>query len=58
MNFMAVKKLRKHSGFIIFKESVFTPVKTGYVKGESFVNRRYTEGIPLLSKMVYRKVRV
>ena len=34
MNFMAVKKLRKHSGFTIFKESVFTPVKTGYVKGE------------------------
>ena len=31
MHFMAVKKLRKHSGFVIFtylKDKVFTEVKT------------------------------
>ena len=46
-----------------FKGSAFTAVKrdekflTRYVKGVAFVNRRYTRGVPFLSKMVYKKVR-
>ena len=31
---------------------MFTAVQTGYVKAVSFVNRRYTNGVSLLSKMV------
>ena len=30
---------------------------TRYVDGIQFVNRRYTKGVPFLSKMVYRRVR-
>ena len=30
---------------------------TRYVKGVPFVNRKETKGLPLLSKVVYRKVR-
>ena len=46
-----------------FKESAFTAVKrvnakflSRYVKEVSFVNRRYTNGLPFLSKMVYKMV--
>ena len=66
MHFIAVKKLRQSSFFVIysyFKDSAFTAVKrvnakflTRYVKEVSFVNRRYTNGLPFLSKMVYKMV--
>ena len=58
-----MKKLRQSSFFVIysyFKDSAFTAVKrvnakflTRYVKEVSFVNRRYSNGLPFLSKMVY-----
>ena len=57
MHFMAEKKLRKRSDFVIysyFKDNQFTAVKrvvkvyTGYVKGVPFANRRYTKGVPFL----------
>ena len=66
MHFMAVKKLRNRSGFVIYsylKDSVFTAFKwdakfyTRYVKGAPLVNRRYTKGEPFVSKMVYKRVR-
>ena len=50
MHFMAVKKSRKRSGFVIYsllKDSAFAVVERGasfltrYVKGVPFVNRRY-----------------
>ena len=57
MHFVARKKSRKHSGFVIYsscKYSAFTAVKrdekvlTRYVKGVSFVNRRYMTGAEYL----------
>ena len=61
-----MKKLRQSAFFVIysyFKESAFTAVKrvnakflTWYVKEVLFVNRRYTIGLPFLSKMVYKVV--
>ena len=67
VDFNAVKKLRKRSGFVIylwyFKESAFTVVErdakfyTWCVKGVSFINRRYTKGGTFLSKTVYKRVR-
>ena len=66
VHFIAVKKLRQSSFFMIysyFKDSAFTAVKrvnakflTRYVKEVSFVNRRYSNGLPFLSKMVYKMV--
>ena len=47
MHFTVMKKSRKRSGFVIysnFKYSAFTAV-------------RYVKGVPLLSKMVYKRVR-
>ena len=65
MYFIAVKKLRQSSFFVIysyFKNSAFTAVKrvnakflTRYVKEVLFFNR-YTNGLPFLSKMVYKMV--
>ena len=61
MHFLAVKKLWKHSGFVIcsyFQDSVFTAVKrdakfwTRYVKGVPL--RRPMKGVPFLSKMMYK----
>ena len=64
MHLIAVEKLRQSSFFGIysyFKDSAFTVVKrvnakflTWYVKEVPFVNRRYTNGLPFLSKMVYK----
>ena len=59
MHFLAVKKSRKSSGFVMysyFKDSTFT-AKPGYVKRVPFVNRRYTKGAPFRSKLVYKMVR-
>jgi len=51
MDFMAGKKSRKRSGFVIYsylKDSAFAAVERGadfltrHVKGVPFVNRRYT----------------
>ena len=59
---MAVKKLRKRSGFVTVHE--FTVIEsdakfqTRYMKGGSFVNRRYKKGGPILSKMEYKRLRV
>ena len=45
------------------KDSAFTAVKrdvkfqTSYVRGVSFVNGRYTKGVPFLQKEVHRGVR-
>jgi len=63
--FMAVKKSRKFPVFFSFihKDSAFAAVKreatfcTKYVERVPFVNRRYTKGVPFLSKMVYERVR-
>ena len=44
----------------IFKDRTFITVErdakiyTRYVRGDSFVSRRYTKGIPSVSKMVYK----
>ena len=44
-------------------ESAFTEVtrdvnfSTRYVKGVTFVNRTYTKWLPLMSNMVYKRVR-
>ena len=56
MHFVAMRKSRKHSGFVIYsscKYSAFTAVKnekvlTRYVKGVSFVNRRHMKGAEYL----------
>ena len=66
MHFIAVKKLRQSPVFVIysyFKNSAFTAVKrlntkflTRCVKEVPFVIRRYTNGLPFLSKMVYKMV--
>ena len=65
MHFMAVRKSRKRSGFVVYSyiiNSEFTVIKrdgkflTGYVKGVPFVNRGYMKGVPFLSKMVYKRV--
>ena len=61
MHFLAVKKSRKRSGFVIdlyFKDIKFTAVKedgkfqSRYVKGVPFINRVRTKEAPFLSKMV------
>ena len=49
MHFLAVKKSRKHSCFVIYsylKHSAFTAVKQNKVckRGTIFVNRRYKKG--------------
>ena len=49
MHFLAVKKSRKHSSFVIYsylKDSAFTAVKRNKVckRGTIFVNRRYKKG--------------
>ena len=49
MHFLAVKKSRKHSCFVIdshLKDSAFTAVKRNKVckRGTIFVNRRYKKG--------------
>ena len=71
MHFMAVKKSRKRSGFVIysyFEDSAFTAVKREaklqprYVKGvicissANVANRTYRKGLSFLSKMVYKRV--
>ena len=66
VHFMAVKKLRKRSGFVIYswyvKDNAFTVVErdakfyTWCVKGVSFINGRYTKGGTFLSKTVYNMV--
>lgn len=62
MHFMAVRKSRKHFGFVVyscFTNGSFTAAKidgkftTCYVKGVPFVSTRYTKGAPFLSKMAY-----
>ena len=46
-----------------FKDSAFTAVKrdakfgTRYAKGEPFVDRSLTKGVPFLPKLVNRRVR-
>ena len=59
-------KLRKRSIFVIdsyLNGSAFTALKrdakflTKYVKGVTFVNRRYTKGVPFSWKMLYKRVR-
>ena len=69
MHSVAMKKSRKHSGFVIYsscKYSAFTAVKmdekvlTRYMKGVSFVNRRHMKGAEYLfceKLMVYKRVR-
>ena len=67
MHFMAVKKSRRRSGFVIYsysKDSTFTTVKRGaefwttHMKGIPFVNRKYTKGEQAFSvKKVYKRVR-
>ena len=68
MNFMAVKNKKKEkiAGLVIYsynkKHGGFTAVNrdlTKYVKLELFViiNRRYTKGIPLPSKLAYERVK-
>ena len=51
MHFLAVKKSRKYSCFVIYsylKDSAFTAVKRNKVckRGNIFVNRRDTKGVP------------
>ena len=48
---MDVKETRKLSG------KINTVFETRYVKGVPFVNRRYKEWVPFLSKMVYERLR-
>ena len=66
MYFMAVKKSRKRSGFVIFsclKDSAFTAVKrdakvlTRYVKGHLFSVEGKRNGEPFLSKSLDKRVR-
>ena len=62
---MALKKDRKNcwlSDLFLLKHGAFTAVNrdlTKYVKLELFVmiNRRYTKGIPFLSKLAYERVK-
>ena len=60
---MAVDKAKKTFwlyDLFIFKESVFTTVKTRYLKGVPFVNRRYMKGVRTSSvknSTVFKKVR-
>ena len=59
------KKVEKISWFFLFihKDSEFAAVKrdatfyTKYVERVPFVNRRYTKGIPFVSKMEHKRVR-
>lgn len=58
---MAVKKLRKRSGFVtVHKFSAIesdAKSQTRCVKGvPAFVNRRYKKGIAFLSKMKYKRL--
>ena len=57
MRFLAVKGSRKRFGIAIysyFKDSAFAAVKSGYVKGVPFVNKRNMKGVFFQSKLIYR----
>ena len=55
LHFMAVRKSRKRSGFVIYsclKDTAFTAVKKGetrYEKGVPFVNKKNTKVVLFLS---------
>lgn len=65
---MAMKKVKRFPGIVIsfsyLKDSASTAVKRGtmvltrYVKGVPFGNGRCKKGVPILSRMVCKMVRV
>ena len=56
MHFVAVKVSQIPPGLGIYS-SVKKIVHLRQLEGVSFVNRRYTKGVPFLSKMVSKRIR-
>ena len=56
MHFVAVKESQIPSSLGIYSRSANNSAFTA-VGGVSFVDRRYTKGVPFLSKMVCKRIR-